>query len=423
IQDPVLSLFGLVVMPAAVYGVTLLVRRVKHVMKQELAAVVKIVASMQETVQGIRVIKSFGLENDRGEVMGGHIEGVRQRANKIAMLNSAPIPLTDTLGGIAVAGVVIYGGYSIILSDQDAGSLFSFITALIMASEPARKLSQVRVKLESLLVGVRLIYEVMDIPSVEAEEPGRPQLDVRDGTIKFDAVSFFYDPEKPVLRNLSVTIPGGQTVALVGPSGGGKSTILNLVPRFFSPKSGCISIDDQDISQVALKSLRENLSYVGQDIFLFDSTVLDNIRMGRLDATDEEVVEAAKKAHAHEFIVGMPGQYHARVGEGGQKLSGGQRQRIALASAILKEAPILLLDEATSALDVESENVIQEALMEFRQGRTVLVIAHRLSTVMDADTIIVIEQGEVREAGSHDELSKRDARYADLLKIYLGGRK
>ena len=283
-------------------------------------------------------------------------------------------------------------------------------------------MARLGVEVEKGLVGVRLMYELLDTEPTLTEKPGAPALAIGPGTVTFDAVTFGYHDGEPVLRDLSFTAAGGKTTALVGPSGGGKSTIISLVQRFFDVESGRITVDGQDVRDVTFASLRGAMAFVSQDVFLFQGTVRENIAVGRPGATDEEIVAAARAAHAHTFITGLPEGYETLIGEHGQGLSGGQRQRVAIARAILKDAPIMLLDEATSALDSESEYEVQRALDEMMTGRTSLVIAHRLSTVMGADKILVIEGGRVVESGTHAELIARNGLYAHYVSIQFGER-
>ena len=285
------------------------------------------------------------------------------------------------------------------VAHSDPGSFFAFIAALLMAYEPAKRLGRFNIDVQNGLVGARLIYEILDRPAGEPNTPDRPRLVVGAGRIVFENVSFGYRSTEPVLDRLWLSAEPNTTTALVGPSGGGKSTIINLIQRFYAPQSGTITIDAQDISAVDLVSLRENIAFVSQDVFLFRGTIRENIALGRVGASEEDIIEAARKANAHDFIMGFTGGYATSVGEQGAQLSGGQRQRIAIARAILKDAPIILLDEPTAALDSELEREVQKALEDLRIGRTTLVVAHRLQTIVNADRICVIEKGHAVEFG------------------------
>jgi ATP-binding cassette subfamily B protein len=325
--------------------------------------------------------------------------------------------MMETTGGFAVAGVVLYAGWRNLYYGDTPGQFFAFITALLMCADPARRLSRVHLQLASAVIGVRMMYELLDTPAKEEEPPGTPELEVTRGEIEFHDVTFSYLPKKPVINGLNLKAPAGKTTALVGLSGGGKTTIFALLQRFREPENGYITIDGQDISSKSLVSVRRNISTVGQDAFLFEGTIIDNIRTGLEDASDEMCVEAARAANADEFIASLPHQYESQVGELGTQVSGGQRQRLALARAFLKNAPIILLDEPTSALDSQTEEIIQRELKQLTRDKTTLVIAHRLSTILHADLIHVIDAGRVIESGTHDELLAQGGAYSRLFKL------
>jgi ATP-binding cassette, subfamily B, bacterial MsbA len=314
---------------------------------------------------------------------------------------------------------MIYGGYHTIATGATPGQFVSFLAAFMLAFEPARKLGRLNMDLNNGLVGVRVLYEIIDSPPGESDDTDRPPLKLANGCLEFADVRFAYRPDTPVLRGMRFVAEPGKLTALVGPSGGGKSTVLGLILRFYTVDSGRILIDGQDIATVSRDSLRHQIAYVGQVVHLFRGSIRDNIALGRLGASEVEIVAAAKAAHAHDFIASFPLGYDAPVGEHGLQLSGGQRQRIAIARALIKNAPIILLDEATAALDSESERQVQEALAELRKGRTTLVIAHRLSTIMHADNILVVEAGQVVESGRHEKLLRRGGRYASFYRLQL----
>jgi ATP-binding cassette subfamily B protein len=328
-------------------------------------------------------------------------------------------PLMETLGGFAVALAMIYGGYRGIASGATPGQFVAFLAAFLLAYEPAKRLARLNIDLNNNLVGVRMLYEVIDSPPGESSDDDRPPLKLATARLEFADVRFAYRPGTPVLRGMSFMAQPGKLTALIGPSGGGKSTVLDLILRFYSVDSGRILIDGQDIATVSRDSLRGQIAYVGQIVQLFRGTIRDNIGLGRVGASEAEIVAAAKAAHAHEFILGFPAGYDTPVGEHGMQLSGGQRQRLAIARAVIKNAPIILLDEATASLDSESERYVQEALAELRKGRTTLVIAHRLSTITHADSILVVENGLVVESGRHDELLRKGGRYASFYRLQL----
>jgi len=297
------------------------------------------------------------------------------------------------------------------------GQFFSFLTAFLLAPEPAKRLVRLNIELNSNLVGARMLLEVVDRPASELSDDDKPPLKLSDARIELRDVSFAYRPNEPVLNRMSFVAEPGKVTALVGPSGGGKSTVLALLLRFYDVTDGDILIDGQAISGVSRRSLRQQTAYVGQDVYLFRDTIRENIAFGKVGATQDEIVAAAKAACAHEFIMGFPLGYDTPVGEHGTQLSGGQRQRIAVARALIKNAPIILLDEATAALDSESEKQVQEAIEHLCQNRTTIVIAHRLHTIMHADAILVVEAGEVVERGRHDDLLRRGGRYASFFRL------
>ncbi|ADZ70800.1 ABC transporter ATP-binding protein [Polymorphum gilvum] len=416
VQDPGLSIIALLIMPPAVIGVSMLVRRVRKHARSQFVSMTRIVSAVQETAIGIRVVKAFGVEARMRREMNRAVEDVEHRANRIASLSARTSPLMETLGGFAVALVILYGGYSVVELDQDPGGFFAFITALLLAYDPAKRLARLHVNLSSGLVGVRLMYELLDQPPSFVDRDGTGTLAVGTGEIRFKDVTFGYG-EAQALRGLTMVAEAGKVTALVGASGAGKSTTFSLIERFYDVTGGRILIDGQDIRTVSVASLRGQIALVTQDTFLFDLSIRDNIALGRPGAGDAEIIRAAMDANAHEFILELDQGYDTPAGEGGTRLSGGQRQRVAIARAMLRNAPILLLDEATSALDAESEAKVQGALKRLMKGRTTLVIAHRLATVRDADMIHVLDRGQVAESGSHADLFARDGLYRRLYDL------
>lgn len=404
IQQPLLSLVAFIFGPVAFVAVNKLLKQTKRVMKKELASVSAIMRVMQETVFGARIVKSFNLESTMRNRMYTAVSDAQRRANSIAALQAITSPIMETLAGLAIASVILVSGYLIVQGGQTPGSIMAFITALLLAYEPAKRLARSRVSLEGGMVGVRLMYEISDRPLQIEEAPDAKPLSAGAGEIRFDDVSFSYRDGETVLNELDIVFPAGKMTALVGVSGGGKSTVLNLIMRLYDPDRGRVLFDGEDIKHATLHSLREKIAYVSQDTFLFDGSVTHNIRMGRQDATDDEVIAAAKAANAHAFIKALPQGYDTPVGENGLLLSGGQRQRLSIARAMLRNSQILLLDEATSALDAESESLFRDALENLQEGRTTIAIAHRLSTVHRAHKIVVMEAGRVVEQGSHAEL-------------------
>jgi len=419
-QDPLLSAITLLGGPIAVYFLKRLRERIKKAATSQVMSISTIVGVMRESAQGIRVVKSFQLEPVLRHRMDEGIKAVEKLSNKIAAVQARVDPLMETLGGMAVAAAVIYAGWRNLTFGDTPGQFFAFVTALLMASDPARRLSKLQLQLTTAAVGVKMMYELLDKPAAEVDADNRPDLAVSQGEVRFEDVVFSYDSNTPVLRGLNLVAPAGRTTALVGLSGAGKTTVFNLLQRFWEPAAGVIRIDGQPISEVSVASLRSQIALVSQDVFLFEGTIRDNIAAGRKDATEEEIIAAAKAAQADEFIRSLPHGYDTQVGELGSQISGGQRQRISLARAFLKNAPIILLDEPTSALDSETEQSIQEALQELTRGRTTIVIAHRLSTVANADVIHVMDKGQVIESGRHRELIERGGLYAKLYRIQFG---
>jgi len=418
-NDVVMSLIALVGLPAIFGGVAWLVKRVRRLARAQVTLNARILSIANETVLGARVIRAFNLQEMMRGRAGAAIEGVRERADRIAVLQALANPLMEVMAGIGAAAVLLYAGWRIIEHDMEVGAFISFMFALIAAGDPARRLAQIAVTLRQYMAGIEFIYETLDTDQRVPEPPNAPAFAVGPGEIAVEEVSFAYG-EVPALRGLSLTAEAGRVTALVGPSGAGKSTLLALIERFYDPQAGRILIDGQDIRSVTLESLRANMALVTQETFLFEDTVAENIRFGRMDATRAEIAEAARRANAHGFIEGLAKGYDSPVGEGGNLLSGGQRQRIAIARAMLRDAPILLLDEATSALDAESEARVQEALDRLMQNRTTLVIAHRLATIRRADTIAVIDRGRVVEQGRHDALVAREGLYSRLAALQFG---
>jgi ATP-binding cassette subfamily B protein len=416
-QDPIMSLLGLVVTPPAMLVLRKLVKRIKGLALNQFTGTADILETMQESLQGIRTVKAFTLEEAMRQRIDASIAAVERNANKMARVSNRSSPLMEMLGGFAVAGGLLYGGYSVVALGATPGQFFSFLTAFLLATEPAKRLVRLNIELNSNLVGARMLLEVVDRPASELSDDDKPPLKLSDARIELRDVSFAYRPNEPVLNRMSFVAEPGKVTALVGPSGGGKSTVLALLLRFYDATDGDILIDGQAISAVSRRSLRQQTAYVGQDVYLFRDTIRENIAFGKVGATEAEIVAAAKAACAHEFIMGFPLGYDTPVGEHGTQLSGGQRQRVAVARALVKNAPIILLDEATAALDSESEKQVQEAIEHLCQNRTTIVIAHRLHTIMHADAILVVEAGEVVERGRHDDLLRRGGRYASFFRL------
>jgi len=415
-QAPLMSVIGFLVMPPAVLTVRKLMKRVRAITRTQFGGGADILKVMQETVQGFKIIKAFNLEPFVRAQVYDSIAAVEHASNKLARVANRSTPLMEALGGVAVAMVFLYGGYRVLVLDSPPGELFSFMTAFLLAYEPAKRIARLNIDLHNALTGVQVLFEVLDIPDHVPAQP-KPDVKVERGRIEFDQVSFAYRAGSPVLRRISFAAQPGKVTAFVGPSGGGKSTIFNLVLALYAPDGGAIRLDGQDYRAVSEESVRRRISFVGQDVFLFHGTIRHNIGLGRPGASEAEIAAAARAAHADEFISQFAAGYDTMVGEQGAQLSGGQRQRIAIARALIRNAPIILLDEPTAALDSESEHFVQDAMGKLIKGRTTLVIAHRLHTIAQADMTHVVEKGAIVESGRHAELLARSGRYAHFHRL------
>ncbi|MEM1047161.1 MAG: ABC transporter ATP-binding protein [Pseudomonadota bacterium] len=415
-KDWQLSILVFLVGPPAILGVSILVRRLKKVVRVEMDSFAKILNTAKETKTGIRVIKAFNLENRMSERADESIAIVQNRADKAVALKARTSPIMETLGGLAIAGAMLFVGSRITDGSVNPGEFVAFLTAFFLAYEPAKKLARLHVSLGGVLVQARLLFDYLDEPNQLEDHPGARDLVVAGGRIACEDLHFSYG-EGPVLNGLTLTAMPGEVTALVGPSGAGKSTVFSLIERFVAPNSGRITIDGTDIWDVKAHSLRQHVAFVTQETYLFEGTIAQNIALGSENASPQAIEEAARNAHAHEFILEQEDGYETQVGEGGMKLSGGQRQRVAIARAMLRDAPILLLDEATASLDAESEAKVQEALDRLMADRTTIVIAHRLSTVRNAACIHVMDRGRVIQSGTHDELIGKGGLYATLYNL------
>jgi len=415
--DPYMALLGFLVAPPAMIVLRKLVKRIKGLAHNQFTGTADILETMQESLQGIRTVKAFTLEQSMRERIDASIAAVERNANKMARVSYRSSPLMETLGGFAIAAGLMYGGYRVVAMGASPGQFFSFLSAFLLAYEPAKRLARLNLELNSTLIGARKLLEIVDSPPSEPADDDKPALKLTDARVEFRDVTFAYRANEPVLHRMSFVAEPGKMTALVGPSGGGKSTVLALLLRFYEVNEGDILIDRQTISGVSRNSLRHQTAYVGQDVYLFRDTIGANIAFGKVGATQDEIEAAARAAWAHEFIMGFPLGYDTPVGEHGAQLSGGQRQRVAVARALIKNAPIILLDEATAALDSESEKAVQEAIEHLCRNRTTIVIAHRLHTIMHADAILVVEGGEIVERGQHDDLLRRGGRYASFFRL------
>src|SRR3977135_4381530 len=416
-QVPLMSLLGFLVAPPAMIVLRKLVKRIKGLAHNQFTGTADILETMQESLQGIRTVKAFTLEASMRERIDASINEVERNANKMARVSNRSTPLMEMLGGFAIAGGLMYGGYAVVAMSAPPGQFFSFLTAFLMAYEPAKRLARLNIELNSNLVGARKLLEIVDSPASEPADDDKPAPKLTEAQVALRDVPFAYRVDEPVLNRMSFVAEPGKMTALVGPSGGGKSTALALVLRLYEVSAGEVLIDGQAIAGISRKSLRQQTAYVGQDVYLFRDTIGANIAFGKVGATQDEIVAAEKAACAHEFITGFPLGYDTPVGEHGTQLSGGQRQRIAVARALLKDAPVILLDEATAPLDSESDKQVKEAIEHLCRNRTTIVIAHRLHTIMHADAILVVEGGEIVERGRHDDLLRRSGRYASFFRL------
>ena len=415
--DWLLTLLVIVTYPIAGRPIIRIGRRLRRASTNAQSGMGDLTANLEQSFSGIRLIKSYGMETYERERANTLFDNIYYLVMKTVKGRARTYPILETLGGVSVAAVLAYGGWRIISGTGTLGEFVGFLSAVILAYQPIRSLGNLNAALQEGLAAVKRSFDLLDEEAEIFDAPDAKPLQLKGGGVSFTNTSFAYEPGKTALENVTFDVEAGRTIALVGPSGAGKSTVMNLLLRFYDTTGGSVSVDGQDVRNVTVASLRDSIALVSQDVTLFNDTAAANIRFGRPDASDEDVIEAAKSAAAHDFVTALPDGYDTIVGDRGLKLSGGERQRIAIARAMLKDAPILLLDEATSALDAESERHVRAALDRLTKGRTTLVIAHRLATVMNADSILVMDGGQIVETGTHQTLQSKDGLYARLSRL------
>jgi subfamily B ATP-binding cassette protein MsbA len=417
-RDWLLATYAMLVLPLASLLIMQLARQLRGLNRRAQEQIETLSAVLAEVFSSLTIVKGFGreaYEHERFRRRNAAYYCVAMRAVRADEIGS---PLMECLGAVGVAAVVWYGGQQVMAGVTTPGTFFSFLTAIFMLYEPMRKLSRVNNIIQSALAAAERTFAVLDTPDEWVDDAPKPALPTMQHRLLFTDVSLRYRPDGPlVLRAINLAVEAGEVVALVGASGAGKTSLVHLVPRFYEPTSGCITIDGVDIRRVSLASLRAHIGIVSQDVVLFDDTLWQNIRYGNLHASDTQVQAAARAAYAHDFVLHMSQGYDTVIGERGVRLSGGEKQRIAIARALLRNATILILDEATSALDSASEQVVQYALANLMKDRTTFVIAHRLSTVRHASKIVVMHEGTIVEIGPHDELLAKDGYYSQLYNL------
>ncbi|BEQ15211.1 lipid A export permease/ATP-binding protein MsbA [Desulfoferula mesophila] len=416
-RDWFLAVFALGVFPLCVIPLVKFGRRLRKISHRSQETMADVTVLLHETIAGARIVKGFCREDYETKRFTDEAFRLFRLRMKDISTRAISSPLMEFLGGLGIAGILFYGGWQVIHGVSTPGTFFSFLTALILLYEPVKRLSSLNNDVQNGLAAAERVYRVLDEPVEIAEQPGAVEMPALQNEIAFRGVGFAYRPGEPVLKDINLTVPKGQAVALVGTSGGGKTTLVNLLPRFYEVSEGAISIDGVDIRQASLHSLRGQIAVVTQQTILFNDTVRNNIAYGRSDATEEQVRAAAEAAYATKFIEQMPQGLDTMIGESGVLLSGGERQRLSIARALLADRPILILDEATSSLDTESEMYVQKALENLMAGRTTFVIAHRLSTVQRADRILVISGGRIVEEGRHDQLVALGGVYTRLHRM------
>jgi len=409
-RDWQLAIIAMFVFPLTIYPIAKFGGKMRNIATRTQVTMGSLTTLLQETIAGTRIVKAFSMEEYESRRFAKENEHLFKLAMKSVSVSAVSSPFMEFLGGIGIAAIVFYGGYQVINGVSTPGTFFSFLTALIMLYEPVKRLTNVNNTIQQGIAGAERVFSIIDIvPDIKNDADATDLPKISRG-IDIKDVTFCYE-ETPVLKNVNLSIKAGEVVAFVGMSGGGKTTLVNLIPRFYDVSEGQILIDGHDIRHVTIESLRGQIGIVTQQTILFNDTVRNNIAYGNIEKTDEDIVQAAKAANAHDFIMNLPKRYDTVIGEQGAKLSGGERQRMSIARALLKDAPILILDEATSSLDTEAEIEVQDALEYLMKGRTTLIIAHRLSTIRNAHRILVLAKGEIVEEGTHESLLEKRGEY------------
>jgi subfamily B ATP-binding cassette protein MsbA len=406
-----------ILFPIGFYPMVYFGKKIKQIFHSQQSSLGNLYAILAQSFQGVKIVKSYNMEAEESKKVRGSAEAIANIEIKMSKNNNILSPLMEFFGGVAAAGTLAYGGYRIIHGTLTTGDFVVFLIAIVAAYQPMKSLANLNSRIQMGITAVNRIFSVIDNKPNVVNKPNAKVFRVAKGIIKVDSVKFDYTKGVEVLHGINLEVKEGEKVALVGAAGSGKSTLINLILRFYDVKEGSIKIDGQDVRDVTIESLRDNIAFVSQDVVLFDDTIKKNILMGKPNATDEEAINAAKHAAAHNFIINQNQGYDTVVGERGSNLSGGQKQMISIARAMLKNAPILLLDEATSSLDSKSERMVQEGLERLMKDRTSIVIAHRLSTIINSDKIYVFESGNIVESGIHAELLALNGYYANLYKI------